>query len=310
MAKFDWKVPQTQEGMQKLLAMIEEARGSADYRELGYGLMELANLVKWVPGVPNAFQESTRFGLEAISSFRHTDDRFGLAKALVRTVDMFDRAGTLARLAEAETIAAELGDQAVMAMVLAAKGRSLAASDPIQARAATEQALTSYRAIDDKVGQARCLFSLAITGDDSSTKFERAIEAAGLFEASGLLDDAARSLSIALMNAQRTQGLDVQEAVTQRGLKLAQTSGNRSLEQGSYKALARIATEKGDFESAHKYLRWHDELQDADGITPTERWKHNIEMTKMMISVAKAQKNPDMIKGFQDELKRLKSQKP
>ncbi|RYG42512.1 hypothetical protein EON79_18725, partial [bacterium] len=48
MADARWNVPETEEGLQTLLARLEESRRAGDEAAVGRGLLALAWLVKWV----------------------------------------------------------------------------------------------------------------------------------------------------------------------------------------------------------------------------------------------------------------------
>jgi len=65
--------------------------------------------------------------------------------------------------------------------------------------------------------------------------------------------------------------LGEQERIALDGLEHAHATGRRSTEQLFYNHLARIYAGLGDVEKSRQYQRWHDELEQADGLTNRQR---------------------------------------
>ena len=79
-----WDVPRTEEGRDRLIALVQEYRASGDERELGICLSRLAYVVKHVGMVDggNAFQQSAELGAEAADLLRKVGDKRELCRAL------------------------------------------------------------------------------------------------------------------------------------------------------------------------------------------------------------------------------------
>ena len=280
--------------------------------ETGNGLLALSFLVKWVRSdtVQPPFVRSHELAMQALDVFRQAGHEKGQVRALVTASAMVAPSTRENMLSEAEALADSLGEENLVAMVLAAKARGLAMSDRARATELHRRVLEIYRRTGNQRGQAQSLFSLAIGEGDSAKKRDYAMEAARLYRALGDAGEASRCVSIALMNAEEIQPLTDLEGLVREGLEDALKAANRSQERHFYDKLALIALSKGNVEEADKYRRWSKDLEAADGLTPRERWENDVEMTKTMISMAKTQGNKDATKVFQDELKRLKASKP
>lgn len=308
----DWDVPETEEGLQQVLLQIDQCRSAGDLVETGNGLLALAHLVKWVRSDTNAppFARARELALEALALFREAGHEKGKLRALIVASPFVDPSAQENLLSEAEAIASKLGDEKTMADVLSARARTLAMSDRPQAEELYRRVLGIYRRIGDVGGQARTLFGLAIGEGTAEEKLLFAREAAGLYRSLGDRKHASMCISIALMNAEEVQPLTELEGLVREGLEDAQASGNRSQEAHFYQKLALISLANGQLEEAERYRRWAKDLDDADGLTPLERWEFAVDMTKSMVAMAKTQGNKEAVKLFREELKRLKAEKP
>jgi tellurite resistance protein len=291
---------------------LEEARTAADDVEIGNGLLALSFGVKWVRSdtAQPPLVRSQELALEALETFRRTTDTKGIVRSLLAACPMADPRARESMMTEAATLVESIADENYRAMVLVAGARSLAMADRVQASDMQRQALEIYKRTGNQKGQAQCLFSLAIVSGTDTDSRDSALEAARLFRVIGDTAEAARSMTLALMNAQRIQPLSELEDLAQQGLQDALAAGNRTMERSFYTKLALIAASNGQIEQADKYRRWATDLEEADGRTPLERWKDNIEMNKMMISMAKDRGNKELANVFKEELKRLKAAKP
>ena len=311
MSEIDWDVPRTQEGLQLVLRRLEECHTAGDLVGLGNGLLTLGLLVLWVrfdTALP-AFVRSQDLALQALEAFRKADNKEGQVRALVRASSTADPLTREKMLSEAENLAEGLGDDYI-AMVLAARARALALSDRARAAELQRSVLEIYRRTGNQKGLARCLFSLSIGEGPSDERRDFALEAASLYRALGDSAEASRCITLAMKSAEKIQPLVDLEPLARQGLQDALNAGSRSQEQSFYRKLALIAAAKGQIEEAETYRRWAADLEDSDGLTPRERWKKEVDMTKMMIAMMKAQGQKEAAKTFQEELKRLKASKP
>lgn len=312
MAREDWEFPQTEEGLQACLRRLETAQTAGDHAEIGYGLLALAFLVKWVrsdTALP-PFVRAQELQEQAIEEFRQSGDKKGLAGALVSGSGMIDPGTRERRLEEAERLAEEIGDDDLRASVIAGRARALALSDRDGATLLHREALEIYRRTGNQAGQARCLFGLSISEGTAEEKRDFALEGARLYRETGDPGMASKCAWLALMNAEQIEPLASLEGLVREGLKDAQDAGKHSQERSFYEKLALIAVATGRHEEAERYRRWANEIQESDGLTPLERWKGQVAMTKTMIGMVKAQGQKEAVKEFQAELKRLKAAKP
>lgn len=306
-----WDVSRTEEGLQRVLHQIEECRASGDEVDLGNGLLALSYLVKWVRSDTDAapFPRSHQLSLEALEVFRRGGHLNGQVRALVNASAMSGPFGSSDLLDEAESLANQSGDEGAIASVLAARARIVALTDPDKANELHLKVLEAYRKSGNRAGQARTLFSLAITDGSSANKRDRALEAAQIYRDLGDSEEASRCMSIAFMNAEELMPLSELEDMANQGLNDAQKTPSPSLEATWYTMLARVAVAKGQPDEANKFLRWAKQIDQADGLTDRERWENEVESLKSFINLAKAQGNRELAKGFQDQLKELRANK-
>ena len=306
-----WDVPQTEEGLRDVLRRIDECRAAGEENELGKGLLALSHLVKWVRSdtdqVP--FARSHELAMEALELFRRTQDEKGQVRALIAATPM---AGPQQDqfLAEAELLAGGIGDEDLLGSVVWAKARATGLSDRERSAALNNQALGIFRRTGNLGGQAGCLFSLSIQLGTSAEKREFALESAKLYREIGRLKDASRSMSIALMNAEEIDPPAELEKLVLQGLKDSRDSGYGSQEAMFCEKLAKLAAAQGRFGEAADLHRRAKEAEPDDGLTPFERWENDVEMTKSIIALAKAQGSKEAETMFREHLKELKAQKP
>lgn len=295
-----------------MLSLLDAARASGDLAKEGHALLELAFMVKWVrsDNHESPFERSHRLALEALEVFRRAEDVSGQISALL-LAHPFERPEQVAEmLAEAERLANALGSELDIARVLAARARKLALTDRDRASVLMHEALALFRKLGNAGGMANCLFSLSITDGTALEKKGYALEAARLYREAGNRDDACKAVQIAVMNAQELGEITALEAEIREGLQDAQAVGDRPSEGRFYSYLAEIAEAKGNAEEAAKYLRWKRDLAESDDLSPLERWKEDVTMTKLMIAMAKRMGAKDTVRGFEDELRRLMRAKP
>lgn len=312
MGQSAWKVSRTEEGFLQVLARLEECRAAGDLVEVGNGLLELAFLVKWVRSdtATPPFERAHELSLEAREAFRRAGDAGGQVRALVSATVMTDPETRERMLGEAERLAQETGNENLVGLILAARARALAMTDRAKATAINREALEIFRRTGNLGGQAQCLFSLAIGDGTSEENRDFALESARIRRELGEPSEAARCVTIALMNAEELQPLGELEGLARQGLQDAQSAGDRGQEQHFYTKLAAILASTGQVEESAQFRRWADDLQEADGLTPLERWENEVDMAKTMIAMSKTQGNRDAEKGLRAELKRLKASKP
>lgn len=297
--------------MQRVLRQLEERRAAGDDAEVAKGLLAMRYLVLWVRsdnGEP-PFQRAVTLAREAVTIYRRLDDRRGLLRALLVSTSPFDQEGNARILAEAEQIAEALGDDVERARTMAARARQLGLTDRERATALQLEALAIFEREGKAREAAQCLFSLSIHGEET-LKRGYALRAAELYRSVNDRNQSSKCVTLALMNWPIEEGdLDERIALCHQGLRDAQTLESRTTESGFYRELALCATRMGDVEEAAKFRRWHEELADSDGLTPKERKKQAVEMTKMLIAMAKASGNREAIEMFEAELKRIKQEK-
>ncbi len=312
MSSLDWNLPRTEDGLQECLDRIRALRVSDEQIELGNGLLALSFLVKWVRSDTDTppFQRSYELAMEALSVFRQANDDRGQIRALLGASPFTSSITRDQMLAEAETIAKRLDDERLFALVLAARARSMAMKDEEAAKKLHLETLAIFRRVGSWSDRAQCLISLSIVSGKADEKRDYAIEAAHLYRINEDYDEASRCMSIALMNAKEVTPLIELEALVELGLEDSQRAHNAPQMSHFYDQLALIAAARGQSELAKERHRLAKELEDVDGRSPLERWKEDIEMTKLMIDMCKAQGHQEAEKLFKDELKRLKADKP
>lgn len=308
MADDPWNVPQTEEGLQTVLALLEDCRAAGDDLAVGKGLLRLAHLVKWVRSDNDEapFDRSRTLALEALEIFRRLDDARGRVLALHAAAPFVPPDERARMLAEADRLAMASNDGVLVARSLWAQARALGLSDPETAERLNREALTIFLRNGEKAAAAGCLFGLAIRGDSHKAKYEAALESARLYREAGLPGDAARSMTIALMGGENFLSHTELEPSVRQGLADAQSDGNRLLESGFYARLAKLADEKGDAPGAARYRRWAEETKEADGLTPRQRRRLEIQNTRLMIASMRSQGNAQVERIFRKSLRRLR----
>lgn len=298
--------------MRLTLQQIQAFRESGNDGELGYGLLALAFLVKWVRSdtEKDPFQRAHELSLEALNIFRGTNDKRGQVKALISASSLAPPFGKKPFLDEAEALAKEIDDERLYASVMAARARSLGLSDQRTAIQLQQKALEIFRRVGDKQQQAQSLFSLAILSDVANKKRDMALEAAQINRDISAPSNASRCMFIAMMNAEEVTPLVELEELAKQGLDDAQRAADHDQESMWYGKLAQIAIAKGLPEDVKKYRRWESDLQASDGLTPLERWERDVESTKSFIALASTVGNTEMEKCFKSELKILRTNKP
>ncbi len=303
--------PQTEEGLQKLLVHLAAARQAGDDAAVGKALLKLAYLVKWVRSDNHEppFERSHTLALEALEVYRRIDDPAGQVSALIAAAPFELGPEQTGQLDEAELLAAGLADDLLSARVLAARARHLGLVDRDRAKVVALQALELFRSVGNASGQIGIMFSLAILPGERSEKRAFATEGGRLCRDEGDFERGSKLLYLAGMNSEPSELGDL-EPLNLEILKLAQDAGDRFAERDLYKNLAEISEAKADVEAAARYIRWHAELEESDGLTPLERWEHNVAMTKMLIAMGKRSGSQETVKMFEEDLAQLKKQRP
>ncbi len=312
MSQDPWDVTRTEEGLQSVLRKLAECRSAQDEVGIGNGLMALAYLVMWVRSdtVEPPIAGPLELSLEALEAFRRAQNVPGQVRALVRASASLDPESRERMMSEAEHLANGTGDEDLVAMVIAGRARALAMTNSEASSSLHQQALEIYRRTGNRGGQARSLFALSVSSGSAADKRDYALEAATINRELGESAEAARCVALALMNAEELAPLSELEELAQAGLQDCLDAGDRSQEGHFYTKLGLIAAAKGQIDEAQKFRRWASDIENSDGLTPRERWENNVEMTKMMISMAKVQGAHEAVKTFREELKRLRSEKP
>lgn len=307
-----WEVPRTEEGLQQVLDRLEECRATNDDIEIGNGLLKLSYLVKWVRSdtAKPPFERAHELALQALEAFRRAKNIEGEIRALVAATAMADLASRQSMLTEAERLAETVEDENYKAMVLAAKARSIGLRDEKQKSELSQRALEMFKRTGNERGQAQCLFTLSIGSGTSAEKRDYAIEAASIYRKLNEPKEAGRCMTIAFMNAEGIQSLADLQPLAELGLQDALAAGDLMQEGRFCGKLARIFEARGLYEEAARYSQRAAGLENADGMTPLERWESNVETTEMMVSMARTRGNQKAAKAFREELKRLRATKP
>lgn len=280
--------------------------------EVGYGLLSLSYLVKWVRSDTelDPFSRSQQLSLEAVETFRSTSDDFGLARALIAASALAGPDERYRNLQEAERIAEARSDELLGAMVMAARARMRATPGPEAAIDLNLKALEVFREHGDMKRAAGCLFSLSITHGTSAEKRAYAEEAADIYRSFGDPDEAARCMMIAFMNAEEVAPVESLEPLAKRGLQDALDGGNRSMEGYFYEKLSTISDARGNSDEAARYQKWAEDIRESDGLTPLERWEQEVEMTRQMIEFAGQSESREVVEAFEQRLKELLDNPP
>lgn len=301
-----WDVQQTEEGLQEVLRRLAECRAAGDQVGIGYALLNLSFLVKWVRSDTDQapFERSHELALEALEVFRSVDEPRGLVRSLIAASPLAAPEVRESFLSEAEQIAWELGDENQIAAVLAARARSLALYDRSAATKLHERVLKTFESTGNQRGKAQTLFALAIGSGTASEKLEFAREAAHLYRELGDPAQASRCMSVALLNAEEIHPIGELRELAKAGLADALTAGDRLQERHFYEKLAQISKANGDEALVEQYGRWAKDLEDSDGLSPLERRELDVQMGKWLASYARAQGLEDADE-FEAELGRL-----
>ena len=297
-----------EEDFQAILVERELCLGQGD--ELGYAhcLLVLAHAVLWVRSDNEEFpfDRARTLALEALAIMRRHGDKGGELSALLQAVPGHGPKEASEMLASAMVLAKALGDDRALARVLNRQAAHLGMSDKKRAASLNREALEIYERLGDARGQAVCLFGLTIQEQDADLKRGYALRSADLYRSIGNHNEAAKSMSLALMYWPKGKELEAERACAAQGLADAQASASRSLEGSFYAHLSRICAQQGEFEQAEQYRRWEKDIEDSDGLTPEERKRDEIEFTKFVVDAAKKMGNEKASKLFQSRLKDLK----
>ncbi len=191
-----WDVPRTEEGRDKVIALLEEYRAAGQDREAGICLSRLAYLIKHVgaPDGGHAFGESAKTGAEAVALLRKTGDKKELCRALRQAAVPF-HANCEPLLAESLALAQEIGDMEEEAWTTFQMRRFGGGPDPM-----TERALDLFQQCGSLEGQASCFLVMGFRiGMHNPEMLQRSID---LFEQAGNSVEAERGrkfLEVALM---------------------------------------------------------------------------------------------------------------
>ncbi|RYG46029.1 hypothetical protein EON79_11180 [bacterium] len=303
-----WDLPLTEEGLQTLLGRLEESHVAGDEAAVAWGMLALAKMVKWVRSdtVESPFVRAAHLSEGASEIFRRLGDERGLLAALRASTTFVSPDTTEARLNEAMEIAERLGDRREIARTLAAQGRALTPGDPKKKIDTTRRALAEFEALDDKAGQAQCLFTLSIRLETNEEKHAMAREAAELFREIGDRNQASKSVTLAVMYGESFLDFPTLEPLIRQGLADAEAAGDLTGQAMFHGHLAKVAAAKGDAAEVTRCLARQKELDQSDSLTPRERRQGEIEMMKTIVTMAKASGDKESIAGFQSELRRLR----
>lgn len=309
MGRIDWEAPHTEEGLQQVLRQLRQCRENGNLVEVGHGLLALSFLVKWVRSDTDSspFDRSHELAVEAAETFRSTDCKEGLVDALVAASALAAPDERMSYLNEAESLAETL-DKNYKAKVLAARARGGALSDKSSSDL-HRQALAIFRQTGDQQGLARTLLGLALGDGEAAEKRDYALEAAQICQSLGQQKDASMGLMLAFMNAEEITPLIELESMARDGL--SHSLNHPPGAEGFFRTkLAAIAALKGDFAEAEEHRQRDREIREADGLTPQERWEDEVEITKMIISMADKQGHAETADVFREELERLEESRP
>ena len=300
--------PQSEEGLQGALAALKTARETGDSAAEGWLLLDLAHLVKWVrsDNEESSFERAHTLSCEAITAFRSNGDNRGVVRALCSASSLAPPKERMRMLAEAEHLARDLGDRAEIAHVLSSRSRILGMTDRAKSAELAHEALAIYRDLDNAVGMGGCLFTLSIHAGESN-KRGYAAEAYECFFRAGKFDDAARMLSIAMMNCTSDQErLDLEPMYREALEKVTSSSGQSSCVRG----LAQIGAIKGNVEEVGMLQAVLEEIEAEDGLPPRDKWEMDVMFLQMLIQTCKRAGHKEALQLFKDELRALRKHKP
>ncbi len=237
--------------------------------------------------------------MEALSYFEKHQDSQGILDSLILAAPGQQPDEATRSLERAMELAGSQPESdAETARVLSRQAAHLGLSNRARSVELQTQALKIYEELGNVRGQAHCLFTLTVQENDSSTRLGYALKSADLYRSLGRLDQAAKSMSLALTFGPEDTPLTVQLGFAETGLQDAQASGKSSLEGIFYRKLAEIHARLGNAEEAEKYQRWHDTIEASDGLTPAQRKRENAKFAKQMRTWLKSTGRPEAAKIF------------
>lgn len=277
-----WEVPKTEEGLQQLLKGIKKARKTGNDLELGYGSLALSHLVKWVRSDNDTpiFERSYELAHQAYEAFLRSGNKSGQVRALIAgTANFIDNKTKSDLLNQAEEIANETGDETLIADVLAARGRAHDLYSLDECSQFNRRALNVYRRTGNPVGNAKTLFSLALTSKSDAEKFECAIQAAQFCRLNGDPDRAAGMVSLGLRNAPKTVPSETRYELAIQGLRDGLDADQAVFVLIFIEHLADICISLNRLELARKFQGWtsrfeppsEDELFEIKNFDPTPK---------------------------------------
>src|SRR5687768_6854471 len=181
-----WDVPRTEEGRDRLIALLEEYRASGAEREAGICLARLAYLIKHVGARDggHAFGEPAQVGAQAVALLRKVGDKREWCRALRQTA-VPSNAECKTLLAESLALAQDIGDIEEEAWTSFQMRGVGGGPDPMTARA-----LELFEGCGSLECQANCYRTLGFRiGNHNPEMLQRSIE---LFEEAGNTAEAER----------------------------------------------------------------------------------------------------------------------